>query len=430
MLAFRIVSRFLARIAPPVALSLAACGCVGTADDPLASEAAALSRPPAITPPMGWNSWNTYGCAIDETLVKRQADAMIASGMRDAGYEYVNLDDCWMATSRDAGGNLRANPATFPSGIKALADYVHARGLKLGIYSSPGPETCVGRGLLGAVQDKHPGSAGHESADAQAFAAWGVDYLKYDRCTATKQEAEAKFALMRAELDAAGRPVVYSINPDGAPSSKPWSTYANMWRTTPDIDPTWKKGFAQGWWSAGIVDILDLNAPRAADASPGHWNDPDMLEVGVTKSVLGGKATLSDSEARAHFSLWAMMAAPLITGNDLTQMSDATRSILTNGEIIALDQDALGAQGVRIQGDGTREVWAKRLADGSVGVALLNRGRSTTTVSVTWSAAGLGSANAHVRDLWAHADLGVLARGTSLPVPSHGVVVLRASAAP
>ena len=410
---------------------LAGAGCVAsTSPEGSAGEALALTRPVASTPPMGWNSWNAYGCAIDETLVKRQADAMIATGMRDVGYEYVNLDDCWMATSRDAAGNLRANPTTFPGGIAALADYVHARGLKLGIYSSPGPQTCVGRGILGAVQDKHPGSAGHEAEDARSFAAWGVDYLKYDRCTASKDEAEGKFALMRAALDAAGRPILYSINPDGASSAKPWSTYANMWRTTPDIDPTWKKGFAQGWWSVGIVDILDLNGPRAAEATPGHWNDPDMLEVGVSKAVLGGTASLSDEEGRAHFSMWAIMASPLIAGNDLTKMSPATQATLTNAEIIALDQDALGAQGTRLKTDGSRDVWARRLADGSVGVALLNRGSRAASIEVKWSDVGLGASRARARDLWAHADLGVIAGGYTAKVAPHGVVVLRVSVAP
>ncbi len=412
------------------ALGLSLCaasplGCAMPSSEATDGSEQAVTPPVAATPPMGWNSWNTYGCKIDETVVKSQADAMIANGLRDVGYAYVNLDDCWMATSRDANGDLQANPATFPSGIKALADYVHARGLKLGIYSSPGPQTCVGRNGFGG--DKHPGSGGHETGDAQTFAAWGVDYLKYDRCTATTAEAEAKFSRMHDALQATGRPILYSINPDGATSAQPWSAYANMWRTTPDIDPTWKKGFAQGWWSVGIVDILDLNAPRAADASPGHWNDPDMLEVGVSKSVLFGTASLSDVEGRAHFSLWALMAAPLIAGNDLTRMSAATRATLTNAEIIALDQDPLGAQGTRVRA-GSQEVWAKRLADGSVGVGLLNRGSSTATIAVQWSDVGLGASSATVRDLWAHADLGTLA-GYSAAVPAHGAVVLRVSAA-
>ncbi len=407
-------------------LVTAACG--GSFDD-AATAKDALVEPIAASPPMGWNSWNTYGCAIDESLIKRQADAMVSSGMRDVGYRYINIDDCWMATTRDANGNFKANPTTFPSGIKSLADYVHARGLKLGIYSSPGPQTCVGRTF--GTGDKHPGSAGHEQADAQIFAAWGVDYLKYDRCTATKEEVESKFALMRDALIATGRPIVYSINPDGATGTKPWSTYANLWRTTPDIDPVWKKGIAQGWWSVGILDIIDINAAKAADASVGRWNDPDMLEVGVRKSVFGRTMSLSDEEGRAHFSLWAMMAAPLIAGNDLTTMSAATKATLTNTEIIALDQDPMGVQGTRVSSDGTREVWKKPLTGGAVAVALFNRGSRATTVTVKWADVGLAVPRIRARNLWTHTELGNLNLPTfSISVPSHGAVVLSAAAAP
>ena len=249
----------------------------------------------APTPPMGWNSWNKFGCNVSEDLIRQTADVMVKSGMKDAGYQYVVIDDCWQV-SRDKDGNIVADAQRFPSGIKALADYVHSLGLKFGIYSDVGSKTCAGR----------PGSLGHEYQDARQYAAWTVDYLKYDWCNSTTQDGPSSYALMRQALDASGRPIVLSICEWG--TAKPWlwgkEVGGNLWRTTGDISDRWASmeriGFAQ-----------DALAPYAA---PGHWNDPDMLEIGN-----GG---MTDTEYRTHMSLWSMLAAPLIAGNDVRDMTD------------------------------------------------------------------------------------------------------------
>ena len=418
--------RTLSRILPLVAPTLLLAGCSAGAGDESAVRSSEAATVIAATPPMGWNSWNTFACNVTESVVRAQADAIVSSGLRDAGYLYVNPDDCWMAPQRDPSGALYGDPARFPGGIAALATYVHARGLKLGIYESPGPQTCEGRSIQGLLTGSHPGSQGHEAQDAQTFAAWGVDYLKYDRCTETTEAAEGAFARMGTALAATGRPIVYSINPDGAPHTKPWSTYANMWRTTPDIDPTWAAGINEGWWSTGMTNIIDLNAPLASQATPGHWNDPDMLEVGVSKRVLFGSESLTDTEGQAHFSMWAMMAAPLIAGNDVTKISAATKSTLTNTEVIAIDQDALGVQGTRVASAGGLEVWRKPLSGGDVAIALFNRSGSTATITAKWTDLGLGTSSAQIRDLWAHTDRGTFHGQYSASVPAHGVVVLRA----
>jgi len=383
-------------------------------------------------PPLGWNSWNQYGCDVSEDLIKRQADAMVATGMKAVGYRYVNIDDCWMDTARDADGNYRPNPKTFPHGIKAVADYVHARGLKFGIYTSPGPETCVGRGLQGVFEKRHPGSEGHERQDARQFAAWGVDYLKYDRCTASKEDAETKFALMAAALRDTGRAILYSINPDGAPSVHPWARYANMWRTTPDINPTWNHAWrTDGWWSNGIVDIVAKNSAAPDATGPSHWNDPDMLEVGVRKSYFAVQLALTDEEGRSQFSLWSMMASPLIAGNDLTSMSTATRETLTNAEVIAVNQDPLVVQGRPVTKSADIEIWSKRLlGEGARAVALFNKRSTAANIEVRWADIGLAGAPATVRDLWAHADRGTHEKGFSAKVPAHGVIMLKVVSGP
>jgi alpha-galactosidase len=435
----------------------------------------------AQTPPMGWNSYNKFGCNIDEGIIRAQADAMVLNissagnkSLRDLGYHLVMIDDCWMAPQRNAAtGELEADPKRFPSGIAALADYVHARGLKFGIYSAPGPQTCSGRAYLQTslggrlpfyfpLFPPYPGSQGHEAQDADTFAAWGVDYLKYDRCSGSWDEAERAFALMRDSLAATGRPIVYSINPDendfsrtsNKNSTKPdWmSGYAHLVRTTKDLDPAWRQlPWSQGFWSTGVVDAIDANGPLFAAAGPGHWNDPDMLQVGVKRPWLFGRkqVALTDVEGRTQFSMWAMMAAPLILGNDLTRMveDDATRETLTNAEVIAIDQDPLGVQGRRVAsssslgkfGGDSAEVWSKPLADGGFAVALLNRGKSPRVVRVEWSdvafvgreggeEAQRGSSQVRVRDVWRHADVGefdVVGGSYSATVEAHGVVVLR-----
>jgi alpha-galactosidase len=359
----------------------------------------------AKTPPMGWNSWNKFACNVSEKLIKEMADAMVTSGMRDAGYVYLVIDDCWQV-DRDAGGNIQPDPQRFPSGMKALADYIHSKGLKFGLYSDAGTLTC----------QKRPGSRGYEFQDARQYAAWDVDYLKYDWCSTSTQNAQASYSLMRDALLKAGRPIVFSICEWG--TAKPWlwaKDVGNLWRTTGDIQDCWD--CKRDWGGMGVVHILDLQHSLESYAGPGHWNDPDMLEVGN-----GGMTT---TEYRAHFSLWCILAAPLMAGNDLRSMSPEVKEILTNKEVIAVDQDALGMQGRRVKRDGDREVWSKQLADGGRAVVLFNRGAQESEISVSWTDVGYPPhLAASVRDLWAHKDLGKLTGGFSAKVPSHGVVMV------
>jgi alpha-galactosidase len=362
----------------------------------------------ALTPPMGFNTWNKFACDVSDNLVRGMADAMVKSGMKDAGYQYIVIDDCWQV-ARDANGNILADPERFPSGMKALADYIHSLGLKFGIYSDAGSKTCAGR----------PGGRGHEFQDAIQYAGWGVDYLKYDWCNTTTQEAQASYALIRDALDAGGRPIVLSICEWG--KAKPWlwgkEVGGNLWRTTDDISDKWKSH--EKWPDGsccrqGVLDILDLQVGLESYAGPGHWNDPDMLEVGN-----GGMSTI---EYRSHFSLWAILAAPLMAGNDLRTMTPEIREILTNKEVIGVNQDALGREGERVWKDGDREVWSKQQQDGSRAVVLLNRGDSSQTIPLKWEQIGYpGHVPATVRDLWAHKELGKFAGEFSSTVPPHGV---------
>lgn len=380
----------------------------GTGEQPKAVEsrsAVSIDAGLALTPPMGWNTWNKFACNIDQKLIRQTADALVATGMRDAGYQYLVIDDCWHG-ERDAQGNIQPDPKRFPDGIKALADYVHAQGLKFGIYSDAGRLTCGGR----------PGSRGYEFQDAAQYARWGVDYLKYDWCNTGTQNAEASYRTMREALNHTGRPIVFSMCEWG--TAKPWllaTGVGNLWRTTGDIDDKWEGKFD---YKLGMMNIVDQNEPLAPFAGPGHWNDPDMLEVGN-----GG---LSAEEYRTHFSLWAMMAAPLIAGNDLMHMSADTRSILLNREVIAVDQDALGEAGKRVRKSENLEVWSRPLAGGNRAVILFNRGKVPTDVSVKWSELDYPEAlHAHVRDVWQAKDLGDLKGGyTAHAIPSHGVVML------
>ncbi|HEY4841048.1 MAG TPA: glycoside hydrolase family 27 protein [Terriglobales bacterium] len=362
----------------------------------------------ALTPPMGFNTWNKFGCDVSDNLVRGMADAMVKSGMKDAGYQYIVIDDCWQV-ARDANGNIIADPQRFPSGMKAMADYIHSLGLKFGIYSDAGSKTCAGR----------PGGRGHEFQDAIEYAAWGVDYLKYDWCNTTTQDAQASYALIRDALDAGGRPIVLSICEWG--KAKPWlwgkEVGGNLWRTTDDISDKWESH--EKWPDGsccrqGVLDILDLQVGLQSYAGPGHWNDPDMLEVGN-----GGMSTI---EYRSHFSLWAILAAPLMAGNDLRTMTPEIREILTNKEVIGVNQDALGREGQRVWKDGDREVWSKQEQDGSRVVVLLNRGDSAQTIPLNWEQIGYpGHLPATVRDLWAHKELGKFAGEFSSTVPPHGV---------
>ncbi len=364
----------------------------------------ALENGLALTPPMGWNSWNRFACSVNEDLVKSAADALVSSGMKDVGYEYVVIDDCWQVI-RDPAGNIIADAKTFPSGIKALADYVHSKGLKFGIYSDAGTMTCA----------KRPGTRGHEYQDALQYAAWGVDYLKYDWCNTGTENAQAAYSTMRDALKAAGRPIVFSLCEWG--SNKPWlwaRDVGNLWRTTGDISDCWDCKKDRLSWT----QILDLQVGLETYAGPGHWNDPDMLEVGN-----GGMTT---TEYRSHFSLWCLLAAPLMAGNDLKNMSADIKEILTNKEVIAVDQDSLGMEGRRVRKNGDSEVWAKQLKDGSRAIALLNRGASDADISVSWEDLGYPAhLSGAVRDLWAKKDLGKFTGTFSAKVPSHGVAMLR-----
>jgi len=353
----------------------------------------------ARTPPMGWNSWNLFAGRIDDQTVRTMADAMVSSGMRDAGYIYLNIDDTWEGV-RDAQGNLPSNHK-FPD-MKALADYVHSKGLKLGIYSGPGPRTCAG----------YPASYGHEAQDAQTFAAWGVDYLKYDWCSAASvyknDVLQPVYQKMGAALEATGRPIVYSLCEYGMGSVEKWGPEVggNLWRTTDDIRDTW----------ASMIDNVEKQVPTAPYAGPGHWNDPDMLEI--------GNGHMTDDEYRTHMSLWALVASPLLAGNDILTMPDATRAILLNKEVIAIDQDPLGKQASPVK-NGDLETWIKPLAGGGVAVGVVNLGPAAAQATVKASDLNLGGAVKQARDLWAHQEVQFKDGAYSATVPSHGVLLLK-----
>lgn len=390
----------------------------------------------ALTPPMGWNSWNSFGKQIDEGLIKQQADAMVSSGMKDVGYEYLVVDGGWRAATRDADGNMQVDLTKFPSGMKALADYVHSKGLKFGLHQPVGTTDC------GGTTPGTQSAPGGEQQDADLFASWGVDFLKYDLCRyayppgATVEEQReitiAAFKRMATALENTGRPILYSISEYGRYQPWQWAPeFANMWRTTGDIYNCWDCTPPPSS-KRSITQIIDMNAGLAGYAGPGGWNDPDMLMVGVT--TLGGQNPLpgqtdglTGDEARSHFSMWAIMAAPLIAGLDLSTMSEETRQILTNGQVIAVNQDPLGAQGRRIRDDGDQEVWVKPLADGSKAVVLFNRGDSSAQMTTTADEIGLTEGRAFkVRDLWEHKQRAT--RGSiNATVPAHGVAMFTVS---
>ncbi|KAH7853507.1 hypothetical protein Vadar_003357 [Vaccinium darrowii] len=336
----------------------------------------------ARTPPMGWNSWNFFACDITETVIKETADALVATGLASLGYDYLNIDDCWSASERSSEDELVPDPKTFPSGIKALADYVHGKGLKLGIYSDAGRFTCQVR----------PGSIYHENDDAKLFASWGVDFLKYDNCYNLGIKPKERYPPMRDALNATGRTIFYSICEWGVDDPALWAgELGNSWRTTDDINDSW----------ASMTTIADLNDKWAAYAGPGGWNDPDMLEVGN-----GG---MTFQEYRSHFSIWALMKAPLLIGCDVRNMTTETLEILTNEEVIAVNQDPLGVQGrkVYVSGtDGCLQVWAGPLTGHRMAVVLWNRCSKAATIAAAWGALGFeSSTTVSVRDLWKHQDV-------------------------
>jgi alpha-galactosidase len=354
----------------------------------------------AKTPPMGWNSWNKFARLVSDKLVRETADAMASNGMKDAGYQYINIDDTWEA-GRDAQGNIQSNEK-FPD-MKALADYVHSKGLKIGIYSSPGPKTCA----------NYEGSYQHEEQDAKTYAQWGMDYLKYDWCSASQvydyHSMQAAYAKMGEALLKSGRSIVYSLCQYGLLHSSEWGPKVggNLWRTTGDIKDTW-----ESMSHIGFDQQLDLNQ----FAGPGHWNDPDMLEIGN-----GG---MSDIEYRTHMSLWSLLAAPLLAGNDLRSVPPNILAILNNREVIAIDQDPLGKEATRVSKDGMTEVWARPLAGGSFAVGLFNRSEGTAKITAKWADVGF-SGPGEVRDLWKHATVETSAAEYSADVPAHGVVLLK-----
>ncbi len=372
----------------------------------------------AQVPPMGWNSWNHFHCDVSEDLIKEIADAMVESGMKEAGYEYVVIDDCWHG-ERDEQGFIQPDPDRFPSGIKALADYIHDLGLKFGIYSCAGYTTCAG----------YPGSRGYEYQDAMQYAKWGVDYLKYDWCDTEGLKAEGAFMTIRDALYAAGRPIVLSICEWG--DNDPWEwgkDVGHLWRTTGDIHLCWDCEFDHGTWSAwGMLRIVDMHKDLREHQSPGHWNDPDMLQVGNG---------MSESKDRAHFSMWAMLAAPLMAGNDLRNMSEETTNILTNKEVIDINKDPKGIQGFLYDRIGTVDIWVKPLENDELAVAFLNRAEFPVDIDFEWEnhvfvddIFGLefdfSEASYEIRDLWAKENIGSTDNNLDFSVPGNDIVVLK-----
>lgn len=373
----------------------------------------------ALTPPMGWNSWNTFATDINEQLVRDIADAFVALGLKDAGYEYIVLDDGWMAGERDAAGNLVADPQKFPGGMKALADYVHSKGLKFGLYNCAGTKTCAG----------YPGSRGHEYQDARLYAGWGVDYLKYDWCNTGKLHAGEAYITMRDALYAAGRPVVFSICEWG--DNEPWKWAADvghLWRVTGDITPCWDCELGHGNWSSwGVWRIIDMRKGIRSAAGPEHWNDFDMMEVGNG---------MTEGEDRVHFGMWAMLASPLIMGNDLRSASKATLDILTNKEVIAINQDPLGIQGFRFMDEGGIDIWLKPLASDEWAMCFVNKREEAAELDFDWRREHIGDNTANrslevhrraylIRDLFKKRDIGTTENNLKAVIPGHDCLMVR-----
>ena len=361
----------------------------------------------APTPPMGWNSWNTFETNINEKLVKEMAEALISSGMQEAGYKYIVLDDAWLAKKRDANDNLVADPDKFPSGMKALGDYLHEKGFKFGIYNCAGTETCAG----------YPGGRGHEFQDARTYASWGVDYLKYDWCSHGTANPAETYKTMSDALYAAGRPIVFSVCEWG--DNKPWlwaQDIAHLWRTTGDITDCFE---CQQAHSTGWKILLDSQVGLEEYAGPDHWNDPDMLEV--------GNPGLSLTESRAHFSLWCILSAPLMAGNDVRKMSNDVRDILTDKEVIALNQDKLGKQGYRFLTQPGKQIWVKELSNGEWAVCFFNSGENQMQLKVNWSNIWFLKSTYKVRDLWQKKDIGTTKEDFSGDIASHDVFLFKLS---
>lgn len=372
----------------------------------------------AKTPPMGWNSWNKFACDVSEKMIREEADAMAASGMKEAGYQYIVIDDCWQV-SRDSLGFIIPDPQRFPSGIKALADYVHSKGLKFGIYSCAGDKTCAGR----------PAGRGHEYQDALMYAKWGVDYLKYDWCNTGKLNAEEAYSTMRDALFAAGRPIVFSLCEWG--NNKPWlwgAAVGHLWRTTGDIYNCFDCKKNNGnWFANGVLQILDMQNGLRKFAGPDHWNDPDMLEVGNGMPA---------NEDRAHFTMWCMLAAPLIAGNDLRNMSPEAKAILTNKEAISINQDTLGIQGFKFASKDSVETWMKPLCGGKWAVCVLNRSKASRSVDLDWKSISVTDSLCQrefntskeifkIKEIWQNKESGDTRKPLKAVIPAHDVLCLK-----
>jgi alpha-galactosidase len=359
----------------------------------------------APTPPMGWNSWNTFAMKIDEKLIKETAEALIASGMRDAGYNYIVIDDGWEAMERDAQGNLVPDPNKFPSGMKVLGDYLHSKGFKFGIHNCAGTKTCSG----------FPGGRGHEYQDARLYASWGVDYLKYDWCYHGTANAEETYRTMGNALYATGRPIVFSLCEWG--SNKPWEwgqDIGHLWRTTGDITNCYD---CQETYSLGWKYILKSQIGLEKYAGPDHWNDPDMLEV--------GNKGLTPAESRAHFSLWCVIAAPLMAGNDVRNMSNDVRDILTNKEVIAIDQDPLGKQGYQFMNHPGKQIWVKELSDGCWAVCFFNNSDEAVKLRINWANFTFLAGNYEIQDLWKKKNVGTTAKNFEGKVDALDVILVK-----
>ena len=342
---------------------------------------------------MGWNSWNHYGCHINQSIIEKAADMFVSLGLDKLGYKYINVDDCW-AKSRNSDGIIQPDPVAFPN-FKGMIDHVHKKGLLFGLYSDAGTHTCEGR----------PGSLDHETEDANSYAAWEVDYLKYDNCNNNTIDPKVRYPVMRDALNKTGRRIFYSMCEWGVEDPATWaSDVGNSWRTTDDIRDNWET----------MISRADLNDEWARFAAPGGWNDPDMLEVGN-----GG---MNGREYETHMSLWCLMKAPLLIGCDLENLNTDSQQILFNPEVIAVNQDALGVQGKKLTVNGGKEVWGGPLEMGKYAVVLLNRGDMDTSMTVRWTDIGMDvNSTAFVRDLWLHSNLGHHQGGMNAFVPSHGV---------
>ena len=376
----------------------------------------------ALTPPMGWNSWNTFEVNINEDLVKKTADIIVSSGLKDAGYEYIVLDDGWMVKDhRDKNGDLVPDPVKFPHGMKALIDYVHSKGLKFGLYNCAGTQTCAG----------YPGTRGYEYQDARFYANLGIDFLKYDWCNTNGINATEAYTTMSKALKAAGKPIVFSICEWGDNQPWDWATpVGNLWRISGDIYPCFDCEYKheEGNWSSwGVLRILEMRKDIRKFSGPDHWNDFDMMEVGNGMTI---------TEDKSHFTLWSMMASPLFAGNDLRIMKPETLNILTNKEIIAINQDALGIQGFKYQSENGVDVWVKPLFDEDWAVVFLNRSDKTQKINFDWKKhiiedkdfkyiLNLTSQKYNVRDLWEHINLGNTNKIFQKELASHDVIAIK-----